>query len=188
MPILGILASSRPAFELVGSYDSLATVTLSASTASVTFAGIPMGYKHLQLRFLARNTGAGVDFDYATVQYNGNTSTASYTYHTLTGNGASAGASGGASGVIGYNLGGYIVAGGVAASRFGVGVIDIFDYANINKNKTTRVLSGWDNNGVGNVGLLSGLFLSTSAITSITIGSQTGNLAQYSSFALFGVK
>jgi hypothetical protein len=188
MPILGIMASSRLSWEPAGAYDSLATVTVGTAVSTITFAGIPSGYKHLQIRFLARNTGAGVDFDYATIQYNGNTSTASYTYHVLSGNGASASASGGGTGIIGYNVGGYIVAGGVAANRFGVGTIDILDYADTNKNKTTRIFSGWDNNGAGNVALISGLFLSTSAITSIVIGSQTGNLAQYSSFALYGIK
>ena len=184
-PILGIFASSTPS---LGDYESIQTYALSSSQTTVTFSSIPSTYKHLQIRFIARNTGAGVDFDYAAIQYNGNNSTASYTYHVLSGNGASASSGGNGTGVIGYNLGGYIVAGGVTANRFGVGVIDILDYANTNKYKTTRVLSGWDNNGAGNIALISGLFLSTSAISSIAISSQTGDLAQYSSFALYGIK
>ena len=173
---------------LGGSYESIQTYELSSAQTTVTFSSIPSTYKHLQIRFHARNTGAGVDFDYAALQYNGNNSTASYTYHVLSGNGASPSASGNGTGVIGYNLGGYIVAGAAAANRFGTGIIDILDYANTSKYKTTRVFSGWDTNGGGNVALLSGLFLSTSAISSIAISSQTGNLAQYSSFALYGIK
>ena len=186
MPILGIMASSMQG--AVGDYESIQTYVLSSSQATVTFSSIPGTYKHLQIRFIARDTSTGPDFDYATIQYNGNTSTSSYTYHTLSGNGASASTSGNGTGVIGYNLGGYIVSGNVTASRFGVGIIDILDYANTNKYKTTRVLSGWDSNGDGDVGLISGLFLSTSAISSIVIGSQVGDLSQYSSFALYGVK
>jgi hypothetical protein len=47
MPNLGVIASSLsghlvPPYDgPYGAYDALATVTLSASTASITFAGIP---------------------------------------------------------------------------------------------------------------------------------------------------
>jgi hypothetical protein len=99
-----------------------------------------------------------------------------------------ANASGGGTGIINYNVGGYIVQGGATASVFGAGVIDILDYANTSKYKTIRTLSGWDKNGGGNVGLSSGLWLSTSAISSIVIGSQTGNLVTNTQFALYGIK
>jgi hypothetical protein len=42
-----------------GAYDSLATVTLSADAASVTFAGIPSGYKHLQIRAIHKPSTSG---------------------------------------------------------------------------------------------------------------------------------
>ena len=188
MPILGIMASQISGHLETNSYESIATTTLSSSQATITFSSIPATYKHLQIRFIARDSDTGSTFNYTTLQYNGDTSTASYTYHVLSGNGATAAGSGGGTGIINYNLGGYIVAGGATASVFGAGVIDILDYANTSKYKTTRTLSGWDKNGAGSVGLSSGLWLSTSAISSIVIGSQTGNLVQYSSFALYGIK
>jgi hypothetical protein len=181
MPILGIMASSRPAFELVGSYDSLATVTVpSGGVASITFAGIPSGYKHLQIRMLSKNTSA----DYSIrAQFNGDT-TSNYTLHGLYGNGTSASAYGFAnqtSTEVGLSA-------DTTANVFGVAVTDILDYADTNKFKTVRVLTGYDKNGGGSIDLRSGLYRSTSAVTTILLSSAVGNFAQYSSFALYGCK
>jgi hypothetical protein len=77
---------------------------------------------------------------------------------------------------------------GTAANTFAVCVVDILDYANTNKYKTTRCLDGYDSNGSGVIALTSGLWRSTSAITSLKFTGFSGNLAQYSSFALYGCK
>ena len=74
---------------------------------------------------------------------------------------------------------------------FSAGVLDILDYANVNKYTTTRVLSGFNTNGSANgtaVFLSSGLWMSTSAVTSITLTGRSTNIGQYSSFALYGIK
>jgi hypothetical protein len=187
MPILGILASSRPAFELVGAYDSLATVTLSAATASVTFAGIPAGYKHLQIRYIARTARSGFSDDNMAMQLNGNTG-ANYAWHQLNGNGSTASAAASTTTTdlrIGRTTGATATSG-----MFGAGIIDILDYSDTNKYRTSRSLSGNDYNGGGDVTLMSGLYQSTVAVTSIKLFSQTGanDFAEYSSFALYGVK
>ena len=81
------------------------------------------------------------------------------------------------------------VAGNNAASNcFGAGVIDILDYANTSKYKTMRSLSGFEDNSNGQIWLISGLWMSTSAVTSITIAPTTSPILQYSSFALYGIK
>ena len=92
MPILGIMASSfRSAAGPQGAYDALATVTVpSGGVASIEFAGIPTGYKHLQLRLLTRTNRADTN-DFMTIRFNGD-SGSNYAYHSLYGNGASAGA------------------------------------------------------------------------------------------------
>jgi hypothetical protein len=87
MPILGIMASqiSGHLWAPEGAYDSLATVTLSANTSSITFAGIPAGYKHLQLRATwANSTGADT-----WMRINGDTGS-NYAAHYLNGNGSAA--------------------------------------------------------------------------------------------------
>jgi hypothetical protein len=183
MPILGIMASSRPAFELVGSYDSLATVTLSTATSSVTFSGIPAGYKHLQIRGISRITSGS----YAQVLYQLNGATgSSYSRHYLFGDGSTTGVSGIASTTSMY--GGVMSGSSQSANIFGALVTDILDYSSTSKNKTIRTLSGVDGNGSGYAWFSSGAYLSTDAITSITIIPESSTFVQYSSFALYGVK
>lgn len=183
MPILGIMASqiSGHLWAPEGAYDSLATVTVpSGGVATITFAGIPTGYKHLQLRFLSKNTSA----DYSIrAQFNGDTAS-NYTLHGLYGNGTTAAAYGYANQTT-TEIG---LSADTTANVFGATVTDILDYADTNKYKTVRVLTGYDKNGAGSIDLRSGLWRSTSAVTSILLSSGAGNFAQYSSFALYGVK
>ena len=75
------------------------------------------------------------------------------------------------------------------ANMFGSGVIDILDYANTNKYKTVRTLSGDDKNGSGYVVFGSGLWQNTNAVSTITLTNHGAtNFQQYSSFALYGIK
>jgi hypothetical protein len=74
------------------------------------------------------------------------------------------------------------------ASAFGAAVIDVLDYQNTNKYKTTRTLCGFDANGSGFAWFQSNLWSSTAAITSITLKPFSGDFITYSSFALYGVK
>jgi hypothetical protein len=180
MPILGILASSRPAFELVGSYDSLATVTVpSGGAASITFAGIPQGYKHLQIRYT--NTTATVNQNLV-FQYNGDTGS-NYAWHRLLGDGSSAIADSTAS-TTGMTIG----RSGGNSTSFAGGVFDLLDYASTTKFKTARTLYGTDQNGSGLIFLASGLWQNLAAVNSITITPASSGFSQYSSFALYGVK
>jgi hypothetical protein len=75
-----------------------------------------------------------------------------------------------------------------AANVFGAGIIDILDYADTNKYKTVRALSGTDNNGSGDIILGSGLYQQTTAITSITLEANGVNWLTNSSFALYGIR
>ena len=169
-----------------GAYDALATVTLSASASSVTFVGIPSGYKHLQIRAIAKTDRAETD-DVILMQFNGDTA-ANYSWHWLRGNGsvAASGATANASNIsIQYGASGN----SGATNVFAASIVDILDYENTNKNKTTRTLNGMDLNGSGWIYLQSGNWRSTSAVTSITLNRQYGsNFNQYSSFALYGIK
>jgi hypothetical protein len=178
MPILGIMASSRPAFELVGSYDSLATVTVGTAVSSITFAGIPSGYKHLQIRAISKGAGSTTNTTY---QFNGDTGS-NYSWHLLYGQGSSALAAGGANATFIY-----LGTQSATADTFSTQIIDVLDYADTNKYKTTRNLVGYENNSAGEVGLFSGSWRNTAAVTSITFSLST-SFQQYSTFALYGVK
>jgi hypothetical protein len=67
-------------------------------------------------------------------------------------------------------------------------ILDILDYADTNKFKTTRSLTGFDRNGAGSVSFNSGNWRSGSAITSIRLFAGNNAFAQYSSLALYGIK
>ena len=188
-PMLGIMASaiSGNLFAPSGAYDSIATTTLSTATASVTFSSIPATYTHLQIRYIAKTSRAAVN-DYAKLEINADTTTSNYRSHTLNGDGGSAYAGTTANAI---EIGGF--PGNTNADMFGIGVLDFLDYANTNKYKTIRTLSGFNQNSATAatqwIGLDSGLWMSSSAITSIKITPGTGpNFVTYSSFALYGIK
>ena len=184
MPILGAVASSR----LTGpttSYESIATTTVgSGGVADITFSSIPATYTHLQIRGIGRTTTSNTD-DNIYMQFNGDT-TSNYAAHYLYGDGSNALAAGAAnqSNVVACRITGA----SSTANRFGATVVDILDYANTNKFKTTRVLTAHEQNGSGYIFLLSGLWRSTSAISSIKLYVSPNNIAQYSQFALYGIK
>jgi hypothetical protein len=177
-PILGIWASAQQGVNAAGDYESISTVTVGAGGSStITFSSIPSTYSHLQVRSLAKNSTT------TNVWMRANSDTgANYASHWIEGDGASIYSSkyiSQSEGLFyGYNT----------ASQSSAAVVDILDYANTNKLKTTRSLTGTDYNGSGNLYLWSNLWRSTSAITSLTIYSQAGTFTQHSSFALYGIK
>jgi len=165
------------------SFESIATVTLSSSAASISFSSIPSTYTHLQLRGISKAASSGSPFAYQ-IRFNGD-SAANYTYHRLIGNGSAASAVGttGASQISCF----YEPTN--EANVFAGGVIDILDYTNTNKNTVVKTLGGYDANGSGYATFFSGVWLNTAAITSITLITESAtNTAQYSSFALYGIK
>lgn len=182
-PILGILASQGKV--AANSYESISTVTVGAGgSASISFTSIPITYKHLQIRgfvksnYAANQSAMGIQF---------NSTTTGYFHHGLYGDGASAAAYAVTSS---NTAGSSYIAGSTSTSIFGAVVIDILDYADTNKNKTVRTLSGADFNGSGQVRLSSGSVALTSAVTSLSFLDLNGGTLfnQYSSFALYGIR
>jgi hypothetical protein len=111
---------------------------------------------------------------------------ANYSNHEVYGDGSSAGAYAEASVTSGFAD--YLAPSTASANVFGVAVIDVLDYQNTNKYKTVRTLSGYDNNGSGAVALNSNAWRSTSAVDTVLLYFGSGNVTQYSSFALYGIK
>jgi hypothetical protein len=163
-------------FIPAGAYESIATANGTGSSGTISFTSIPSTYQHLQIRFLAF-TSAAMNIN---VRFNSDNA-ANYAYHQLVGDGASASAAGVASSSVMF--GGY-----ATGSQYGVGVIDLLDYANTNKNKTMRSLHGSDANGSGLVLLRSGLWQNTNAINRIDLIAGSGNFTTASSFALYGIE
>lgn len=189
-PILGIWASqiSGRLWAPAGAYDAIASVTVpSGGVSSIEFVGIPTGYKHLQIRGIGRSTNTTSTTAYSAellIQFNGDTAS-NYNAHAIEANGSSVSAQYQTSMTM-VNLGGPFTT--QTANAFGASVIDILDYANTSKFKTVRAIGGQDLNGYGTMMFCSGLWRSTSAITSIKMVSGGTGWAQYSQFALYGVK
>jgi hypothetical protein len=171
------------------SYESIATFAVGAGgSASINFTSIPQTFKHLQVRYIARNTATAYVNGGATyMQFNGDT-TVNYSFHDIRGDGTSASAysqpASGGNNVMYVN--GQTGSGSSNTLIYGVAIVDILDYTNTNKNKTIRVIGGQDTNGAGIIDLDSGAWYSTSAVTSIQIIN--GTFAQNSHFALYGIK
>jgi hypothetical protein len=158
------------------SYESIATFSGSGSTGICTFSSIPSTYKHLQIRYTILPSAAS---NYSTLRFNGDTTTTNYRYHYLAGDGSNVSAGSAQNAYSGsYD----------STTYAGVGVLDILDYGNTSKYKTTRELDGFDANGSGNVYMMSNLWMSTAAINSITFTLNSGNYSTGTKIALYGIK
>ncbi len=178
------LAGNPAVVQDPGAYFPLGEFTLAAAQANVEFTNIPQTYTHLQLRCNMRLTGSNSsDGSSADMQFNGDT-TSVYALHFLYGNGSSA--------LAGNEINTNVIRVWRAttptqsADIFGTAILDILDYRNTNKFKTVRYLSGFDGNGSGLLSLSSGLWRSSTAITSIKL-TPPSNFATNSSFQLYGV-
>ena len=163
-----------------GAFESIATTTVGVGGATeVIFSSIPQTYKHLQIRGSVRNAVTEGNLN---SQFNSDTAS-NYAFHQLTGDGGS---------VASYPTAptSYITHGnfsGVSDIFTGV-IIDIFDYADTNKNKTTKNFCSFDRNGQGSFYFNSGHWRSTSAITTIRLFAGNNTMGHYSRFALYGIK
>lgn len=178
-------ASSSVTPAVATAYESIASASGTGSSATITFSSIPGTFVALQLRFVGRVTNADTA-ENIFLQFNSDTSS-NYSWHYLEGDGGSATAGPTASAT--KMLSGRVAAANATAGIVGAGIIDIHNYASTTQNKTVRTLTGIDRNGSGNVRMDSGLWRSTSAVTSIQItnGSAT-NFTTDTVFALYGIK
>ena len=172
------------------SYDSIATVTVgSGGVANVEFTSIPSTYTDLQIRAIARDASAFNDSYGAKLKINSDTGN-NYASHYILGNGATVVAGSQGTSITPPNCV-QTAGGGMSANIFSAIIIDFLDYKNTNKYKTIRVLTGVEPNSTSGdgVGLQSALWMNTNAISTITITSDSGsNWAQYTKFALYGIK
>jgi len=160
-------------------YVLIGTGYLTSSEASVTFdlTGLSGTYKHLQIRALHIQTTSG---ETALMRVNGDTAS-NYRTHALRANGSTiTGADYGSrtSMVVGVDVPSTTI-----PAAF---VCDILDPFATTKNKTIKSFAGYGSG--GNVNLYSGLWINTSALTSISILSSSGSFASGSRISLYGIK
>jgi len=174
---------------VLSSYESIAKVTGTGSSGTLTFSSIPSTFKHLQIRGIWRtNYASNPDFLCA-ITANSDTGS-NYAWHNLEGNGSSVSASGGASDT--RILSTRFAASSVASNTLGAIVIDVLDYGSTTKYKTFRLFGGVDDNNTApatKIQVRSGLWLSTSAINSISFTTIGGDSwTTQTTLALYGIK
>lgn len=192
--LIGIIASSGGVTS-TNSYESIATVTVGAGgSSSISFTGIPSTYQHLQVRGIARSTGAATygTNDVILFRLNSDSGTNYSSHYLVGGDNGSVTFAGGAAGQTYFNMG-WNASNSSPSNVFSTSVTDIVDYSNTNKYKTLRMLNGYDSNtssgfGTACVWYGSGGWYNTNAVSSITLTYSGSNFAQYSQFALYGIK
>ena len=183
--------SAKGAFvpPVPNSYESIATVTVTSNVTNVEFTSIPATYTHLQIRGIGKVSSTDGVANPA-LTFNSDTGS-NYSASRLYGAGTAAAADSFASQTY-IRCGFFTDSSSGKDNMFGAIVLDILDYANTNKYKTVRLLSGNDvnvaSNNVSFIAFTSGLWQNTAAITSIKISVASNNFVQYSQFALYGIK
>ena len=187
--LLGIL-NSQVTGGGAGAYDLLETQVLTSSASSVTFTGLDTlaaGYQHLQIRGTVRKDGGTGEFaDNMQFVFNSDTGT-NYAYHFLFG-GAVVVQSSSVTNDDSIQIANVVPRTTAPAGLFGAFVTDILDFSSPSKNTTTRTLSGSISANEQDVALSSGLYISTSAITTIAISPTVHNFVAGSRFSLYGIK
>jgi hypothetical protein len=159
----------------------------ATGTGNLSLSSIPSTFTHLQLKVTARNSASTNQNVW--VSFNGDFGSTSYAWHRLTGDGTSASSSAGT----GQNviLVGYVLGTAVATQVYGSAIVDILDYTNTNKNKVVRSIYGVNNNDSTQtnqqVGIFSGVWLSTAAINKIDFGIIGDNLGAGTRIDLYGI-
>ena len=178
-PILGTMASQISGHLAVpNNYESIATVAVTTAVSSITFSSIPGTYKHLQIRGAGKAVSSGI---WVTLKMNSDATSGNYYAHRLLANGSAVSINNQAGSSAGMDFTTFYPTGSTCF------VTDILDYANTNKAKTVRTLSGFDSNSAGELNYMSGHWTGTAAITTLTFGN-TADFEQYTHFALYGVK
>lgn len=130
---------------------------LSSNTNPVSFTNIPNTFTHLQLRWNARSTYAGTSSSIYFI-INNKTAANDWSHHELYATGAGALSRNNGASTNTSTLPAALPAANGLANTYGVGIIDIFDYANTTKRKVFKAFYGQNQNAttVGVIGIGSG--------------------------------
>lgn len=157
----------------------IATSTLTAAAATVTFSSIPQGYTDLTLVAGAIGSSAGLDIR---VQVNSDTAS-NYSITRLLG--FTSATSNRASNATYWQLTNSV---GISTTEPTTHILQLMNYSNNTTNKTVLVRYNQFQSTFSEVAAEVGLWRSTSAITSITFSLNSGNYAAGSTFTLYGIK
>lgn len=171
-------------------YVNIASTTLGSSQTTVTFSGISSSYTDLLVKWSTRTDRSGFPSDQMTFRFNNVTTNNNYGFTNLNSSGSSRSSS--SSGNVSYIEGGNGAnAPTSTANNFSNGEIYIPNYVLSSVSKPVGLYVVTENNASTSNGLsiVSGIFLPTSAINRIDIGTLFGtNFVAGSTFYLYGIK
>lgn len=179
---LGILSAAGVS-GFSSDFELITTAFGTGSSGVITFTSIPQDYKHLQIRYTAKNSSTATQMN---ITMNGITSGV-YIRHSLLGNGTGAATSTASSTSQTSIQLVESMANSTTANAVNAGVIDILDYTSTTKNKTIRAFYGMVDN-ITRVYISSGLYNQTTAVSSITLTASANNFASLSRFSLYGIR
>jgi hypothetical protein len=161
-------------------YEPIATTTLSAGTATVTFSAIPATYTDLVFVMnVAATASSSTGFG---MYFNADTAT-NYSDTRINGDGSSATSARGTSQARILQFSAAIPE---SASTFSPVITNIFNYANTTTFKSTLTRS---NNAANALQAIAGIWRATpTAITSVSFYTFAGTFASGSTFTLYGIK
>ena len=176
-------ASSSLTLASVGSFFLIQRITQPYGTSYVDFTNIPQTYAHLQVRISATTSSAVIpEFFFNDDGYAGHY----VNLHSLYGNGTTAYSSSLTPADGNYQRI-WLKDNWVQNQDYPfVAIVDVYNYASTTKLKNIRALTGQDKNGSGEVSLRSGMWLYTTAVTSIRINF--GGVYPEAYWALYGIK
>lgn len=155
-------------------YKSIAYITLGGAVPSVAFNNIPQIYTDL---ILVVNGFDVPGNGFLNMQINNNTGT-NYSRTTMSGNGSTT------LSITSINQTNLFPSIGNSSTNIGQEIMQFLNYSNTNTNKTI-LFRGFQSPGTTNA--QTGLFRSTSAITSISLSASGGNIGTGSTFNLYGI-
>lgn len=156
---------------------------LGSAQASLTFSSIPQTFTDLYLLVSVRLSSANSEGLF--IEFNGSTS--GYSARDLYGTGSSAASSTNPYGITSKLFIGSQASSAQTASTFNNTSVYIPNYTS-STSKSVSTENVMETNATAtNMDVLAGLWTGTSAISSIVITSNNGNLVQYSSATLFGI-
>lgn len=164
----------------MATYQKIASVSVgSGGSAQMVFSSIPATFSDLIIHVSARNTYAGIADDIL-LDFNGTTTNRTSRY--LYGNGAST-----LSVSVGRGIG-LQVSNTAPANLFGVGKIQITQYAGSNYKSISAFTVTENSAATAYAVATSAIWSSTAAITSIEMTPSTGTFMEHSSADLYGIK
>jgi hypothetical protein len=165
-----------------GTYELIATAFGTGSSGVIDFTSIPQEYKHLQIRYAAKNSSTATQMN---ITMNGVTSGV-YMRHSLRGNGSNVASNASSTSQTAIQLI-ESMANSTTANAVCAGVIDVLDYTNTSKNTTIRAFYGMRDD-LTRIYLSSGLYNETTAVSSVTLTASANNFASLSRFSLYGIR